>query len=422
MALIKCEECGHMISDSARKCPKCGCPVSYSLQQQAAKAASSAPPVAAETTAPSMHSGSAETNVATLIKCEECGHMISARARKCPKCGCPVDHTVVATAQPVQGNTDAPVADGEKTVPSANGESAKSAPIITPGPPMAQPESTKPKEGKSGGGGDGAFRWILIGLLGVLVLVAVGLLCYLFLKPDQSSEREEVALAEQTETGGKTKASEVEETEAEDIIEEESEPDYTIRTDGVGSFLIGTPFSEYDTKSGGEISYGSCNLSSTFVLDLDDSFEEYAYSAYMKLKGDGETMLVLYGGSSETKKLREQDCNVKGIYVYSPLFQTTNGVHVGMPVDELVKNYNATIELWEGEGGLSEWVAAAVVKIPGCERFTCFIDLPPGNYLTITEPDGSYSLKSIETFEQEIRRKNSLGCIVVGDRYNLPTF
>lgn len=26
MALIKCTECGHMISDKAKKCPKCGCP------------------------------------------------------------------------------------------------------------------------------------------------------------------------------------------------------------------------------------------------------------------------------------------------------------------------------------------------------------------------------------------------------------
>ncbi len=27
MALIKCTECGHMISDKAEKCPKCGCPI-----------------------------------------------------------------------------------------------------------------------------------------------------------------------------------------------------------------------------------------------------------------------------------------------------------------------------------------------------------------------------------------------------------
>ena len=27
MALIKCNECGQMISDRATKCPKCGCPI-----------------------------------------------------------------------------------------------------------------------------------------------------------------------------------------------------------------------------------------------------------------------------------------------------------------------------------------------------------------------------------------------------------
>lgn len=26
MALIKCTKCGHIISDKATKCPKCGCP------------------------------------------------------------------------------------------------------------------------------------------------------------------------------------------------------------------------------------------------------------------------------------------------------------------------------------------------------------------------------------------------------------
>ena len=27
MALIKCRECGNLISDKASRCPKCGCPV-----------------------------------------------------------------------------------------------------------------------------------------------------------------------------------------------------------------------------------------------------------------------------------------------------------------------------------------------------------------------------------------------------------
>lgn len=31
MALIKCNECGHMISSNAHACPKCGCPVGYEM-------------------------------------------------------------------------------------------------------------------------------------------------------------------------------------------------------------------------------------------------------------------------------------------------------------------------------------------------------------------------------------------------------
>ena len=34
MALIKCIECGHDISDKATSCPNCGCPVRFSLEQQ----------------------------------------------------------------------------------------------------------------------------------------------------------------------------------------------------------------------------------------------------------------------------------------------------------------------------------------------------------------------------------------------------
>lgn len=33
MALIKCEECGHMVSDKATSCPNCGAPVNQQSQQ-----------------------------------------------------------------------------------------------------------------------------------------------------------------------------------------------------------------------------------------------------------------------------------------------------------------------------------------------------------------------------------------------------
>ena len=33
MALIKCKDCGQMVSDRAVRCPKCGCPVAASLKE-----------------------------------------------------------------------------------------------------------------------------------------------------------------------------------------------------------------------------------------------------------------------------------------------------------------------------------------------------------------------------------------------------
>ncbi len=53
MALIKCEECGQLVSDKASACPKCGAPV-----------------------------------VRNEV-CEECGVPISATDTVCPNCGCP---------------------------------------------------------------------------------------------------------------------------------------------------------------------------------------------------------------------------------------------------------------------------------------------------------------------------------------------
>ena len=53
MALIKCSECGHNVSDRAEMCPNCGCPIEKK------------------------------------IYCEECGQELSMNDRKCPNCGCP---------------------------------------------------------------------------------------------------------------------------------------------------------------------------------------------------------------------------------------------------------------------------------------------------------------------------------------------
>lgn len=58
MALIKCTECGHDVSDKASECPHCGCPIS--------KEKSSI--------------------------CKECGEPIPENVSVCPNCGCPLEN------------------------------------------------------------------------------------------------------------------------------------------------------------------------------------------------------------------------------------------------------------------------------------------------------------------------------------------
>lgn len=54
MALIKCKECGHEVSDKASTCPNCGCPIEKGLV------------------------------------CNECGATISSKDKTCPNCGNPL--------------------------------------------------------------------------------------------------------------------------------------------------------------------------------------------------------------------------------------------------------------------------------------------------------------------------------------------
>ena len=63
MALIKCNECGHEVSDKASVCPNCGCP---------------------------------------LVKekiCTECGQPIPDNVSECPNCGAPQSQGVLSLPQ-----------------------------------------------------------------------------------------------------------------------------------------------------------------------------------------------------------------------------------------------------------------------------------------------------------------------------------
>ncbi len=61
MALIKCEECGAMVSEKATTCPKCGAPIEQK------------------------------------VTCSECGFLMPAHEKACPNCGCPNDNQTKKT-------------------------------------------------------------------------------------------------------------------------------------------------------------------------------------------------------------------------------------------------------------------------------------------------------------------------------------
>ena len=72
MALIKCTECGQMISERAEACPKCGCPIEEISGAKKNKK---------------------DSSQSNKHKCEECGKVFDKGLSECPNCGCPVEQT-----------------------------------------------------------------------------------------------------------------------------------------------------------------------------------------------------------------------------------------------------------------------------------------------------------------------------------------
>ena len=65
MALVKCSECGKQVSDQAKVCVHCGCPIEKKQF------------------------------------CPECGKEVSDKATVCPTCGCPINNTSLPEPQTV---------------------------------------------------------------------------------------------------------------------------------------------------------------------------------------------------------------------------------------------------------------------------------------------------------------------------------
>ncbi|MBO7592039.1 MAG: zinc ribbon domain-containing protein [Bacteroidaceae bacterium] len=112
MALIKCNECGHEVSDKASVCPNCGCPIEKKLT------------------------------------CEECGNQLSANDTTCPNCGCPVPNK--------NGGLEK---NGLSSPPPSPVNSA-----MTSSPQIAQKDSSKSSNA----------IYYIIGIVGDIVLSVIG--------------------------------------------------------------------------------------------------------------------------------------------------------------------------------------------------------------------------------------------------------
>lgn len=83
MALIKCPECGREISDKAKACPGCGCPVEKEVvYEQNNSAAESGTMI--QNGKPVQHETQENPK---MIACHRCGNMIPAGMKRCEYCG-----------------------------------------------------------------------------------------------------------------------------------------------------------------------------------------------------------------------------------------------------------------------------------------------------------------------------------------------
>lgn len=98
MGLIKCIECGQLVSENAECCPNCGCPIE----------------------ARHSHEQSVKQNV---IVCPECGQEVSEHIDSCPNCGCPFEARPLQEQMPKQ-STSCVCPECGKLIP----ESAESCP------------------------------------------------------------------------------------------------------------------------------------------------------------------------------------------------------------------------------------------------------------------------------------------------------
>ena len=331
-----------------------------------------------------------------LIKCNECGHMVSTKAEKCPKCGYPV-HLSMKQQEETKQSVE----------PHATTFNTPQEEVINDSP---QPPQRSNKKG------------IIIAVI-VVVVVIIGCGVFALLNNNNGSNDQQQDTTAIADTEAEAIRQDESASDSLAVAVEDTPNDFSteITKDGIANIRIGKSFNDYNTSlmKQEDIDKQCFDFSIVDIQEISE-FEEVYYTMNMKLYKGQELLCTLFGGYFDERPNTLQ-ATVKSITVYSPQFKLPNGIHAGMSVKELINDYGATIQLNEGEGG--ENVESISLEIPNCQGFyfnvekeTLLNRYGDEYFNEYDSQSGTYKENFWDNIKKEVAELSDLESIVIGNR------
>ena len=331
-----------------------------------------------------------------LIKCNECGHMVSTKAEKCPKCGYPV-HLSMKQQEETKQSVE----------PHATTFNTPQEEVINDSP---QPPQRSNKKG------------IIIAVI-VVVVVIIGCGVFALLNNNNGSNDQQQDTTAIADTEAEAIRQDESASDSLAVAVEDTPNDFSteITKDGIANIRIGKSFNDYNTSlmKQEDIDKQCFDFSIVDIQEISE-FEEVYYTMNMKLYKGQELLCTLFGGYFDERPNTLQ-ATVKSITVYSPQFKLPNGIHAGMSVKELINDYGATIQLNEGEGG--ENIESISLEIPNCDDFTFNVEKETllnrygDEYFNMYDSQsGTYKENFGDNIKKEVAELCDLESIVIGNR------
>lgn len=328
-----------------------------------------------------------------LIKCKNCGQMVSTKAENCPKCG----YSVRLSMEQEQE-------EAKQSVETHSTTETEQKEVIN-----NEPQQRSSKKG------------IIIAVV-VIVTIGCGVLFALLNDNGNSGANGQ---SKDTTAIADTEAIKQDELASDSlaVAAEDTPNNYSteITKDGIANIRLGKSFNDYNTSlmKREDIDKQCFDFS---IVDIQEKseFEDVYYAMNMKLYKGQELLCTLFGGYFDERPNTLQ-ATVKSITVYSPQFKLPNGIHAGMSVKELINDYGATIQLNEGEGG--ENVESISLEIPNCQGFyfnvekeTLLNRYGDEYFNEYDSQSGTYKENFWDNIKKEVAELSDLESIVIGNR------